>query len=53
MVENIKENGNMVNNTEKANSLILKISPGKKGYGAMDAESNGIILRLLKEIFNF
>jgi len=47
-VENIKESGNMENNMGKANSLILKQKPGKREYGVMEGECNGIILHFLR-----
>lgn len=48
MEESIKENGKMASNTVKANFTILKQKLGKKEFGAMDAECNGIIHHLHK-----
>jgi hypothetical protein len=42
--ENIKGNGNMESSMEKVNFIILITKPGKKEYGVMEEEFNGIIL---------
>ena len=44
----IKVNGYTASNTEKENFIILKQNPGKKEFGAMAEEFNGITNLLLK-----
>ena len=41
MVENIRDNGKMVNNIVKVNFTIQKITVGEKEFGAMGKELNG------------
>lgn len=48
MVENIKEIGSMENKMEKENFSTQIIKLGKRVFGVMEDEFNGIILLLLK-----
>ena len=43
LLENIKDNGKMENNTEMVNFSILEIKLGKKEFGAKEKEFDGLM----------